>query len=220
MDPVLDRLRRLLALATSANPHEAAVAAARAQALIERHRLEGWLAGEQASELDPIEDARDAPIAVARRIRTWKRVLASALADVNGCVAYVAEGAEGEGIVLVGRAGDRAAVALLYADLERRIEWLSATEGPGRDRRWHEDFRIGVVDAIEARLRGVGAEVGAALDAAALVVVGSAAAAHTERLDRFVSENLRLGRGRALRVDARAWARGRAAGEKLPLPRG
>lgn len=219
MDVILDRLRRLLALGTSANPHEAAAAAARAQALIQRHRLEGWLDDEAASVADPIEDARDAPIATAKRVRTWKRVLASAVAEVNGCVAYVAEGVGVETIVLVGRAADRAAVAVLYADLERRIGWLSATEGAGRDRRWHEDFRIGVVDAIAARLRSVGAEVDAELDGAALAVVGSASAAHAERLDRFVAAHLRLGKGRALRVDPRAWSRGRAAGEKLPLPR-
>lgn len=220
MNEILDRLRRLLALATSANPHEAAVAAARAQALIVRHRLEGWLADEAVAAADPIEDDRDHPIGVARRIRTWKRVLASAVAEVNGCVAYVVDRGPDEAIVLVGRASDRAAVAVLYADLERRIAWLSATEGAGRDRRWHEDFRIGVVDTITARLRAVGDEVGAELGDAALAVVGPASAAHTARLDRFVTEHLRLGKGRAVRVDPRAWSRGRAAGEKLPLPRG
>ena len=38
-DAVLERVRKLLALATSPNLHEAAAAAAAAQALIERHRL-------------------------------------------------------------------------------------------------------------------------------------------------------------------------------------
>lgn len=215
MDALLERLRRLLALSTSANPHEAAVAAARAQALITRHRLEAWVA---APEGDPIEDARDAPIAVAKRIRSWKRVLASALAEGNGCVAYVLDRGADEAIVLVGRAEDRAVTAAMYEDLERRIAWLSATLGAGRDRRWHEDFRIGVVDAIAARLRTVEAEVAAELDAAALAVVTPASAAHQARLDAWVRDNLRLGKGRSIRVDPRAYRRGQDAGKGLPLP--
>ena len=43
-DPaLLDRVRKLLALAGSPNAHEAAAAAARAQALVARHQLEAWL---------------------------------------------------------------------------------------------------------------------------------------------------------------------------------
>ncbi|MEQ1506614.1 MAG: DUF2786 domain-containing protein, partial [Myxococcota bacterium] len=105
MEDVLDRVRKLLALATSPNVHEAALAAARAQALIERHRLEDWLAAEQdsAGDPDPIVHAWHEPLAVARKIRRWKAALASVLAEVNGCVAYTARRGTDEAIVLVGR---------------------------------------------------------------------------------------------------------------------
>lgn len=215
----LARVRKLLALATSPNPHEAALAAARAQALIERHRLEAWLEAEQREhdDPDPIVDARDEPLEVGRRLRTWKVVLASALAEVNGCLAYTATRGRDEAIVLVGRGRDRAAVAELWGWLVRRIEWLSATHGPGRSRQWHEAFRIGVVDAVAERLRLVGPQARASLDRAALVVVEPARAAHEDALRR-VTEGLRLGSGRAVRVDARAWQRGKAAGGDVELP--
>ncbi len=215
----LARVRKLLALATSPNPHEAALAAARAQALIERHRLEAWLEAEQREhdDPDPIVDARDEPLEVGRRLRTWKVVLASALAEVNGCLAYTATRGRDEAIVLVGRGRDRAAVAELWGWLVRRIEWLSATHGPGRSRQWHEAFRIGVVDAVAERLRQVGPQARASLDRAALVVVEPARAAHEDALRR-VTEGLRLGSGRAVRVDARAWQRGKAAGGDVELP--
>lgn len=215
----LARVRKLLALATSPNPHEAALAAARAQALIERHRLEAWLEAEQREQddPDPIVDARDEPLEVGRRLRTWKVVLASALAEVNGCLAYTATRGRDEAIVLVGRGRDRAAVAELWGWLVRRIEWLSATHGPGRSRQWHEAFRIGVVDAVAERLRQVGPQARASLDRAALVVVEPARAAHEDALRR-VTEGLRLGSGRAVRVDARAWQRGKAAGGDVELP--
>ena len=217
--PALARVRKLLALATSPNPHEAALAAARAQALIEAHRLQAWIEAERREEEDPdpIVDARDEPLEVARRLRKWKVVLASTLADANGCLAYTLERGRDRAIVLVGRARDRAAVVELWGWLVRRIEWLSATHGAGRDRQWHDGFRIGVVDAIAERLRQGNADARAELDRAALVVVEPAAAAHREALDR-VTEGLRLGTGRAVRVDARAWQRGKAAGEDVELP--
>lgn len=218
----LDRARKLLALATSPDVHEAAAAAAQAQALITRHRLEAWLdAGRGlADDPDPLADARDEPLDVARRQRPWKVALAGALADANGCLAYTLDRGADEALVLVGRARDRAAVAALWAWLLRRIEWLSATHGHGRPRRWHEAFRVGAVDAVAARLRAAGAAEHDAAQGAALAVIDRAMEVERAALARFAEEHLRLGRGRALRVDAAAWRRGRAAGDALQLPGG
>ena len=105
---VLERVRRLLALATSSNVHEASSAAAAAQALVARHRLEAWVAAAQVVEADPdpITDARESPLDRARRQRPWKVALACALADANGCVAYTLDERGSEAIVLVGRGRD------------------------------------------------------------------------------------------------------------------
>jgi hypothetical protein len=219
-EKALDRARKLLALATSPDVHEAAAAAAQAQALITRHRLAEFLDAERAADddPDPIADARAEPLDVARRQRPWKVALAGALADVNACLAYTLATEAGEALVLAGRARDRAAVATLWAWLLRRIEWLSATHGAGRPRRWHEAFRVGAVDAIAARLRAAEAAVRDESTGTALAVIDQAIEARRAALDRFAAEHLRLGRGRALRVDAAAWRRGQAAGEALPLP--
>lgn len=219
-DKALDRVRKLLALATSPNVHEAASAAAQAQALITRHRLEAWLDAERAAEVDPdpITDARDEPLDVARRQRPWKLVLASALAEVNGCLAYTLDRGAERVIVLVGRARDRAAVATLWAWLLRRIEWLSATHGHHRSRRWHEAFRVGAVDAISERLRATAAAEHDASEGPALATIDRAIEAERAALERFAEERLGLRGGRGLRVDAAAWEKGRAAGEGVDLP--
>ncbi len=224
-DAALDRVRKLLALATSDNPHEAALAASRAQAIIETHRLQRWLDAERAVEEDPdpIVDARDQPLEVARRLRRWKSALASVLADANGCVAYtLSTPSPGQpkacAIVLVGRARDRAAVGALWDWLVKRIEWLSATHGDRRSKKWHDAFRLGVVDAVAERLRDASAQTRTTLDAAALVIVDPARAAHREALDRFVADALQLGPGRSMSVDARAWEQGKRASEDLELP--
>lgn len=216
----LDRVRKLLALAESPNQHEAALAAARAQALIETHRLQAWIDAEHAVEddPDPIVDAREQPLEVGRRIRRWKPALASVLADANGCVAYTLDRGKNSAIVLVGRARDRAVVAELWGWLAKRIEWLSATEGVGQSKKWHEAFRVGVVESVGERLREGTSQARAELDAPALVRVEPAMAAHRDALERFVANNLGLGPGRALRVDAEAWARGKAASRAIDLP--
>jgi Protein of unknown function (DUF2786) len=216
---VLARVRKLLALATSSNPHEAALAAARAQAIIEAHRLEGWLAAahDVAQDPDPIVDARDTPLEVARKLRKWKVALASALAQVNGCVAYVRPCPGGDALVLVGRARDREAVHALWEWLVKRIEWLSATHGAGRSRQWHDAFRIGVVDEVTERLDDGRAHGADELSSVALVAIDPLRAAHRDALDRFIEDNLGLTPGRGMRLDARAYDRGRGAAAELEL---
>ncbi len=216
----LDRVRKLLALATSPDVHEAASAAAQAQALITRHRLEDLLAAEDAAahDPDPLVDAHDTPLDVTRKQRPWKVALAGALAEVNGCLVYTRAGPDGEALVLVGRGRDRAAVQTLWVWLVRRIEWLSATHGQGRPRRWHEAFRVGAVDAIAARLRATTTATHDAAEPRALVVIDRALEVERAALGRFAAEHLRLTPGRALRVDAAAWRRGHAAGGTMELP--
>ena len=220
-DPVLlSRVRKLLALATSPNVHEAASAAAMAQTLIARHRLERWLDAEDAVATDPIEDARDAPLEVARRLRKWRVLLASALADANGCVAYTLNRGRDEAIVIVGRAADRAAIEALWSWLVKRIEWLSATHGAGQSRQWHDAFRVGVVAAVADRLATVADDVRSEQAPGALVRLDPVALAQQQALDRYVSEHLRLGRGRSVTVEAAAWQQGHEAAKKLELKRG
>mgnify|MGYP002634677695 CR=1 FL=1 len=217
---VLDRVRKLLALATSSNAHEAAAAAARAQALIEAHRLQTWLDAEatQGDDVDPIIDARDAPLVTSKRLRKWKVVLAVALAEANGCVAYTLVHSGESSIVLVGRSRDRAAVGTLWDWLVKQIEWLSATHGAGRSRKWHEAFRIGVVSAVSERLAAAVHETRAAVESTSLIRIDPARAAHEQALNRFVDQNLRLGKGRSIRLDGDAWRTGRAASAALKLP--
>lgn len=219
-DPtLLSRVRKLLALAASPNVHEAATAASVAQTLIARHRLQGWLDAEAATadDPDPIVDARDTPLEASKRLRKWKVVLATALADVNGCVAYTLDRGKDQAIVLIGRGRDRDAVRALWDWLLVRVELLSATHGANHDKAWHEAFRIGCVDTIAQRLRHVAVEVRAELSEQALVRVDPAVQAEKEALEQFVASRMRFGKGRGIRVQADAWEAGRQAAEGLAL---
>ncbi len=228
---LLEKVRKLLALATSDNVHEAALAASRAQSLIEQHRLQGILdAEEQAAEeaeQDPILDGRDDPLEATKRLRTWRVVLAVQLAELNGCIAYTEQSGRKKLLILAGRAADRAVVKELYAWLTRRLEWLSATHAPtaaqgGADKKWHEAFRIGAADVIAQRLassrRARRQELEDDLGEAALVAVERGLASRSDRMRRYADEELRLKPGRQLRVNADGYARGKVAGARFELP--
>ena len=212
---MLDRVRKLLALAASPNVHEAALAAARAQQLIDTHRLQRLLDAEQES---PVQDGRSHPLESSRRLRKWKTVLAQSLASLNGCIAYTAQAGRMKHIVLVGTVEDRAAVVALWEWLVRRIEWLSATNGAGQSKRWHEAFRIGAVQTITERLRDAQAASTQQLQTTALTVVSEGLARRQARVEAFARDNLNLKAGRSVRVDAAAYAQGRAAGGAVVLP--
>lgn len=216
---VLDRVRKLLALAGSPNPHEAALAAQRAQALVSRHRLERWVAAEsaEAEDPDPITLGRDEPLEVARKTRKWKAHLASVLADANGCRAWIDTRARKQALCVVGRKRDRDVVRALWDGLVKRVQWASATAGEGQDRAWHDAFRIGLAEQIGQKLRAGVREVVSAADRHALAVVDPAIAVHRAALERFVEQHLRPGRGRRLLVDAEGLAAGRAVGARFDV---
>lgn len=219
---VLERVRKLLALATSSNVHEAALAASRAQELIDRHRLQRLIDEENRNaEAAPITDGREAPLVEARRIRKWKSVLAQALAQLNGCLAYTEKRGKMKRIILAGTAEDRAAVATLWEGLVRRIEWLSAThlDGEGQDKRWHDAFRIGAVQTITDRLQESRQASTAQVQTTALAVAARGLARRKARVDQFAQDNLHLKAGRGMRVDADAYAEGKIAGATMPLPK-
>jgi hypothetical protein len=215
---IIDRVQKLLALATSSNVHEAAAAAAAAQTLIIRHQLEAILTeGNRTAEAP--EDGRDDPLEVARKIRKWKRVLATGLADVNRCKAYTIDMHRREQhLCIVGYPEDRAMVRALWDWLVQRLEWLSATHGQGQPRQWHESFRIGAANAIVQRLGLVKETIHEALETTALATVDTAMTRRREAVGRHVEAQLNLKAGRIIRVDPNAHDAGRRAGAQMPLP--
>jgi len=222
-DALLDKVRKLLALATSPNVHEAASAAAKAQELIARHQLQALLDETDRTE-ESLSDGRDEPLEVARKIRKWKAVLASGLAHANGCAAYtVAAKKREQHLCIAGRVEDREAVTALWAWLVKRLEWLSATHGEGHVRDWHESFRIGAAETVVERLSTVQHEArrqlqNEGLEARALIRLDAAIEARQQMVRQFTSERLGLKRGRSITVRLDALEAGRAAGRELPLP--
>jgi hypothetical protein len=207
LDAVLSRVEKLLALATSSNVHEAALAASRAQALIEEHRLEELLAERADAGVEIGEDTLES----VRRPRTWRAVLGQGIASNNGCICYsVVVGSETE-LRVVGRDADRAAVRTLFAWLAPRIEWLSATHGPNKSRAWHDAFRVGAATEVVARL-------GPDEVVEEHALLRADRMARNDAVERWAERNLRLGAGRGLSLDPRGYRQGKKAAGELKLP--
>ena len=93
-----------------------------------------------------VEVGSAAPLEVARKIRPWKSVLATVLAQANGCIAYVAQRADTQAILLVGRQRDRdggraAGTGFRSFTPEKLIERLMAGDKNGDGKLTKEELR-------------------------------------------------------------------------------
>ena len=232
IDQAIDKIRKLLALATSDNPHEAAQAAARAQEILDRYEINRAMLAIDAGDVEldePIENfaTKDAPLDAAKAVATWKGCLSRVLAEVNQCRVYTSRNDNGRTIEIVGRAGNVQKVRYLYAYLVHEIERLCARDGRGCGRTWRNNYRHGVIDTVAKALRAARAhaadelrrEVGA--NARALMRVDQALAridAHSRALDRWCSSNLNLrAASHSARSNKSAHQRGQEAGHEIKI---
>lgn len=149
MTKILDRVRKLLALAMSDNVHEAAAAAAQAQNLITRHRID------RASLTEDNEASvrlHDDPLDEGSRVAQWRLELAMVVAEANGCRVVVLKDGRYSEIKLVGHEDDIGPVRALYAWLVGEVQRLArSSKRRGRDSL--DTFRMGAILTIEHRLK-------------------------------------------------------------------
>jgi len=102
---ILDKIKKCLALSTSANEHEAAAALRQAQTLMRLHEIdEGEI---QHSKINEANAAASA----ARRPASWETLLAGSVAHAFGCVRLFGPAASGKGAWCFIGAGSAPAVA-------------------------------------------------------------------------------------------------------------
>lgn len=157
-EAIISKAIRLLKLAQSDNPHEAALAAAKAQEIIDRHKLAGLTADSEipgeVREIpdEPIrgfEDPLDyAKSGEGKNLSRWRVTLASALAKANQARIYTS----GSTIKIVGRPSDAETIRYMYQYLASEIERLTKIHAKGNGKTWANNFRYGIVDEIRDRL--------------------------------------------------------------------
>jgi len=148
---LLDKVKKLLRLAERTNSEgEAAAAAAAAQKLIERHKLDVAALDLSEAHEAPVEAPEKATLdgAEGRRNKcAWRGSLASGIARANACRVYWT----GPRLQIVGAPSDVATVRYMYAYLVREIDRLAETKSGGKA--WLHAWRMGAVATVSQRLR-------------------------------------------------------------------
>lgn len=207
-EKIIDRIRKLMALATSSNEHESAAAAGKAQELMLKHNLSAAVLEEKQS--DNVREFID-----EKNGSTWRASLLNGIALGLMCriVVHPVSGKTKRYAVL-GRPQNVEVVQYMYEYLTKELERLSPRPLHTAE---SNAFRRGAVSVIGQRMRETFAEFKqASTDTMALVV------AEDKAVEAFKDELYKeLSKGRAGHIgDASAYRAGQAAGMNIPLRKG
>lgn len=141
---IIDKINKLLALASSSNENEAAVAAEKASLLLTQYNLTLADLGK-----DEFTDITEDVVETTNRFVTWKMVLLGGIAKANGCMAL--HNSYTGNMELIGNAASLIVCQHLYDYLSKTIE-KRAKYRKGRGRAYLNAFRIGCATRLSERL--------------------------------------------------------------------
>lgn len=225
---VIEKVAKLLALAAGrgTTPEEAATAAATAQRLMLRHRIEQAQLAQLESD-DPI-GFTSAPGSAAEtdqgfvfQTKRWQLDLLKAIGSANGCMSVITrKERSGQWLELVGRQSDLEVCRYLWAYLSGEIERLKAEQTRGWSQTRKSHFCLGAAHTVGAALRHETAAA-SSVDGAtsgALVVSSRFAAAQAWYFE--AQPNARFVRPRRAYVDAQSYNAGQSAGARVSIRKG
>lgn len=161
-DPIIARIKKLLALAgNNDNAEEAATAAGEAQRLMLKHQIEQAVLSDGAA---PVERQDVQPASGKRRAVMWQALLANVVGKHFNVKVIMHAGSDQ--VSAIGRGPDVAATALLYHHLRGQLEraaeraWYRLPHverrayqiARGGKIRWIDTFHRGARDVIDARM--------------------------------------------------------------------
>ena len=215
---IIEKVRKLRALAQSSNANEAAAAAAAADRLIQEYRL-------QEAELHaetPEEPTRGDPLYVETRKCRWRSSLSGAICRNYGVYAIHSWVAGKLELWIYGTPSDLELVRYMYAWLSSEAERLVTTSGM-RGMRMRNSWFLGFVDGVSRQL--------AASKAASETV--ARASGHSTGIVHLASARDRAralalsggikpksGGSSSARIDGDAFGAGRTAGANIHLGKG
>lgn len=149
---------KFLKLAQSDNPNEAALAASRAQDIIDRFKLSIDMSVDGVEVERPTEAVKTFEASLyadeGKYLKRWKLTLASVVACANGCRVFF----QGTSVRLVGHPSDAETVRYLFAWLAGEVDRLTERDAKGNGKSWSTNFRLGIVDTLNRRLQQQKAE--------------------------------------------------------------
>ena len=209
LDDVKNKVRKLFKLAhdKGATEAEAALAASKAQELLDAHKLTQLDVPEEGETREQVGHEVHAQ---GKRVPHWRRILRRACADTTYCFSIMGE----DGWHLFGKPTDALVCRELYAFLGEQVDRMGADFAKGKGRRDGSAFRSGCASRVSARLReAFAARQQAHGETTALALYDDARAARS--LSRIVFPHQSQGSGRS--VHNAAWSAGQHAGDQVRL---
>jgi hypothetical protein len=215
--PIIDKIKKLLALANSSNEHEAALAAGHAQRLLSEHNLA--MADIDASHRPDKADSVGS--VVPKVLPKWLRYLCAGVSDAFDCrtVHFPSTGK----MVFIGVGADVEIASYTFSYLIKVVRKLCISylryhvddRITGRNRElMKQSYLLGAVSTISTRLRGQ--KIQTPITSSALVPVKQGL------IKQAMSEisNLRTVRSRKTYINADAYGKGQADGRQVGINEG
>lgn len=220
-DKIINQIKKLLALADSANEHEASLAAGKAQELMMRYNLTLSSIGESSEEDISISETT---LDEWGRHISWRSILITGVSRSNYCDAILVTAKGMQAVKLIGRSTNASIATSMYEYLAKTIDRL-ALQADG-NRGYKNSFRLGCASRIAQRLldqmeaqRKDGVAGTSTTDGVSAIVVK----AMTDKLLAEVKDYMRSNyprmrsANRATVSSSDGFAAGKAAGDRVSL---
>lgn len=225
---VIEKVAKLLALAAGrgTTPEEAATAAATAQRLMLRHRIEqAEIAQLEADDpigfTSPPEGADGGSPGFVFQTKRWQLDLLRAIGSANGCMSVITRTERsGKWLELVGRRSDLEVCRYLWAYLSREIERLKKEQTRGWSQTRKSHFCLGAAHTVSSALMREMAAASSADGATSGAMVVSSRSAAAQAWYFEGRPNARFVRSRRSYVDAQSYQAGQSAGAGVSIRRG
>lgn len=206
--PIIEKIRKLRALALSDNVNEAAAAAAAVERLIQEYQL-----GEVSFDVPEADSTvtSETVFECGPQIPRWQEILLSALRRAYSCSAFWNKHSGKSRYVAYGRKSDLETLSYQYAYFSSEILRLSGRECKGKGRRFATAFRIGAALDISEAILAMQNNARGSATTSALATVDERAKLARDTMYRE-NPNLRKRQGSNATVDGVGLAAGRQAG--------
>jgi hypothetical protein len=154
-EKVIEQVRKLLALSKSSNEHEAALALAKAEDLLEKYRLDMTSVEMMTGQKEEIIEDSD-PLFDTERITQWESKLSNGIAYLYGCTTIRIGG---KLIKIIGRASDILFVRYLVTYITIEFCRMSANIFYKKRKDYKDSWFLGATEVILERMRQAKAQV-------------------------------------------------------------
>lgn len=211
-DDAVRKAMACLRLAKSSNQAEAALAASKAQEIIDAYKLDinslDFESNCVKEDNEPIRNFADDPIdRTPLKESRWALTLASVVARSNQCKVYYSNLGQGNYVLkIIGRPSDVNTVRYIYAFLKSEVIRLCKENTVGNSGHYKWQYSQGVVDTIRLKLAEQKeqtvkqAQTEHGNNPLALVRVNNAVARMEKRFDdviKWTQQNVKIGKGRS-----------------------